>query len=139
MNMKLVFDRLIGGGAFDLKDVTDKVHYYHAMGQLSTEEAEELITRAQEGFTPAGQDKVGEKLKELDARVREMEKAVQALQAGGGSQGNDEPPEYVPGHWYHTGDRVTFEEQRYTCIAPENTVCVWSPAEYPAYWEQAMS
>lgn len=132
MNMKLVFDRLIGGGAFDLKDVTDKVHYYHAMGQLSTEEAEELITRAQEAFTPAGQDKVGEKLKELDARVRELENAVQSLQANG----NDEPDEYVPGHWCHTGDQVMFEGEKYTCIAPENTVCVWSPAEYPAYWEQ---
>lgn len=41
---------------------------------------------------------------------------------------------YTPGTWYYRGDRVTFDGAIYTCIAPDGTVCVWSPLEYPQYW-----
>ena len=31
-------------------------------------------------------------------------------------------------------DYVLFDGAIYTCIAPDGTVCVWSPLEYPQYW-----
>lgn len=37
---------------------------------------------------------------------------------------------------YHAGDKITFEGAHYICIVPEGVACVWSPAEYPAYWEK---
>jgi hypothetical protein len=37
---------------------------------------------------------------------------------------------------YYTGDNIYFEGENYVCIAPEGTVCVWSPKDYPAYWEK---
>lgn len=44
--------------------------------------------------------------------------------------------DYVPGTWYYRGDKVRFEDVLYTCVAPAGVVCVWSPAEYPAYWQE---
>lgn len=45
-------------------------------------------------------------------------------------------PLYAPGTWYYRGDRVDFEGVMYTCVAPVGVVCVWSPLEYPTYWQE---
>ena len=37
---------------------------------------------------------------------------------------------------YKNGDKVMFNGNVYECIAPEGVACVWSPSEYPAYWEE---
>lgn len=60
----------------------------------------------------------------LEERVAALEKAIPA------------PAEYSPGKWYYRGDRVTFNGSVYICIAPEGVACVWSPTEYPAYWQK---
>lgn len=44
---------------------------------------------------------------------------------------------FTSGTWYYRGDRISFEEKVFTCIAPEGVVCVWSPQEYPQYWTKA--
>ena len=67
------------------------------------------------------------KIEELDARVR-------ALEGGGG-----ETAEYMPGTWYYSGDKVSFEGKIYVCTAPGGQVCTWSPAEYPDYWEEVQA
>ena len=59
----------------------------------------------------------------LEERVRSLEKAVV-------------PGNYTPGTWYYRGDKVSFQGAVYTCTAPDGVVCVWSPAEYPVYWEK---
>lgn len=46
------------------------------------------------------------------------------------------PAEYVSGTWYYRGDRVSFNDAVYTCIAPAGVVCTWSPTEYPTYWRK---
>jgi hypothetical protein len=46
------------------------------------------------------------------------------------------PGAYQPGTWYYRGDRVSLEGTSYTCVAPAGVVCVWSPAEYPTYWQE---
>lgn len=43
---------------------------------------------------------------------------------------------YQAGHWYYRGDRVTFENEIYVCVAPDGVACVWSPSEYPVYWQK---
>lgn len=45
-------------------------------------------------------------------------------------------PEYVPGKWYYRGDKVSADGINYTCVAPAGVVCVWSPTEYPDYWQK---
>lgn len=58
----------------------------------------------------------------IEERVTALENAAPA------------PAEYVAGTWYHRGDKVLFNDEVYTCIAPAGVVCVWSPVEYPTYW-----
>lgn len=52
----------------------------------------------------------------------------------GGSQPS-EVEEYVAGRRYKNGDKVRWKDKTYTCIAPEGQVCVWSPEDYPTYWQ----
>lgn len=59
----------------------------------------------------------------LEERVLALEKTVTV-----------EP--FVAGKWYYRGDKVSFEGATYTCVAPEGAVCVWSPGDYPVYWEK---
>ena len=37
---------------------------------------------------------------------------------------------------YHKDDKVTFNGERYLCIAPEGVAVVWDPIQYPAYWQK---
>lgn len=60
----------------------------------------------------------------IEERVTALEKAAPA------------PADYTAGTWYYRGDKMAFVGAIYTCIAPEGVVCVWSPAEYAAYWQR---
>lgn len=60
----------------------------------------------------------------LEERITALEKNISAKP-------------YSVGTWYYRGDRVSLDEEIYTCIAPEGVVCVWSPADYPQYWAKA--
>lgn len=112
---------------FDLAAMLGRIDYHHIRGNLTDGEREELAALAREKADPFGGLDVAKKLQELDARVTALEK-------GGGEEPED-IPEYVPGKWYYAGDKVMFEGAAYVCTAPEDVVCVWSPAEYPAYWK----
>ena len=128
--MKKLFENVIARGGYDLGVMLKKIDSYHVEGKLTDDEKDELYAQARAGAKTEASVDVLAKLEELEARVR-------VLEEGGGSSGSgaDEPEAYVPGKWYYAGDRVTFEGKRYACIAPQGVVCVWSPGEYPAYWE----
>lgn len=122
---------VLAQGDYNLKDMLDKIDLLWAKDKLTNEEYEELVTSAREGAKAENSFDVFEKLAELDKRVSALEK---------GNSGEDTPsveyPEYEVGKWYYTGDKVSFEGTNYTCIAPDGVVCVWSPKDYPAYWEE---
>lgn len=67
---------------------------------------------------------VEEKVKPLTLaeRISSLEKAI-----------NVQP--FEVGKWYYRGDRVSFNDNVYKCVAPSGVVCVWSPVDYPQYWE----
>lgn len=118
--------------AFDLTDMLARINYHHVRGNLSDADREELIALAREKAQPFGGVDVTAKLAELDARVAKLEKA------GVNPETPDTPevPAYVVGKWYYAGDRVTYNDDIYECIAPEGVVCTWSPDEYPTYWQK---
>lgn len=130
--MKKLFENVIARGGYDLGVMLKKIDSYHIEGKLTDAEKDELYEKARARADMQASVDVLKKLEELEARVR-------ALEEGGGSgssgSGADEPEAYVQGKWYYAGDRVTFEGKRYVCSAPQGVVCVWSPGEYPAYWE----
>ena len=129
--MKSIFENVIKKGGYDLAELLLKIDTYHIEGKLTDAERDELYEMARVGASVEGSTDVMAKLLELDERVK-------ALEAGGVTPApSDEYPEYVAGKWYYNGDKITFENARYICIAPEGFVCTWSPSEYPAYWEKA--
>lgn len=114
---------------FDLSAMLERINTHHILGNLTGDERDRLESLARSKADPAGGLNVMAKLQELDARIA-------ALENGNASAGDDAAAaEYVPGKWYYKGDLVTFGGSVYVCTAPEGQVCVWSPAEYPAYWE----
>ena len=120
-------------GTFDLSAVLEKINKYHILGGLTDDERDRLESLARSKADPSGSLDVMAKLQEMDARLRALE-AYHAAPEGGAAETVEE---YIPGKWYHNGDQVMFDGRVYTCTAPAGGVCVWSPAEYPAYWEEA--
>lgn len=131
MSMKSIFADVINRGAYDLSGLLKNIDKYHIEGKLTDADRDELYAKARGGAKPENSVDVLAKLQELEFRVSKLE------QAGSGNDTPDAgvPAEYVPGRWYHKGDRVTFGGKVYTCTAPEGVVCTWSPSEYPAYWQ----
>ena len=111
-----------------LADMLHKIDTLWAQGDLDDDQRTELIALAQGNADTAQEVNVLAKLEELEQRVR-------ALETGSTEQG-EVYPDYVAGKWYYKGDKITFEGGKYQCIAPDGVVCVWSPKEYPVYWEK---
>lgn len=124
---------VLAQGDYNLKDMLDKIDLLWVKNKLTNEEYEELVTLAREGAQTKHSIDVFEKLAELDKRVSALEK---------GNGGEDAPsveyPEYEVGKWYHKNAVCSFKGKNYICIVPEGVVCVWSPSEYPTYWEEVV-
>lgn len=135
--MKAIFESVISRKAYDLPAMLKQIDAYHIEGKLTDADREELYNRAREGAKPENGVDVMAKLAELEGRVHILEEKLRDAATGDGSEAGGEaqtPEEYVPGKWYYSGNRVTFEGAAYTCTAPAEQVCTWSPYEYPAYW-----
>ena len=129
--MKNIFESVIKRGGFDLNGMLKRIDTYHLEGKLTDVERAELYDAAREKAQAVDSIAVMTKLQELEQRV----KALEAGQAGGGESAV-EYPEFVAGKWYYASDNITFEGEKYVCCAPAGQVCVWSPADYPAFWQK---
>lgn len=123
-------ERVISEGNYALNEMLAKIDYFFAKGALTAEEHQTLVEKARAFATPSKDTDLFAKLQELEARVK-------ALEEGGVSNGEEETTvdEFVSGKWYYNGNKCLWNGKVYTCIAPEGTVCVWSPDDYPAYWD----
>lgn len=128
--MKTVFTEAINGGNYDLATMLNRIDYHHIRGTLTDEEREALVDMARQKAQPFGGLNVAEKLQELELRISTLEKSKEADTETGGAV-----PEFVPGKWYHNGNAARYKGKNYVCTAPDGVVCVWSPEEYPDYWE----
>lgn len=122
-----VIKDVINTRRYVLADMLHKIDTLWAQGDIDDDQRTELIALAQGNADMTQEANVLTKIEELEQRVRALE------------TGNTEPgeayPDYVAGKWYYNGDKITFEGGKYKCIAPDGVVCVWSPTEYPTYWE----
>ena len=122
-----VIKDVINTRRYVLADMLHKIDTLWAQGDLDDEQRTELIVLAQSNADMTQEVNVLAKLEEL-------EKCVRALESGSTEPG-EAYPDYVAGKWYYNGDKISFEGGKYKCIAPDGVVCVWSPKEYPVYWE----
>ena len=122
-----VIKDVINTRSYVMSDMLHKIDTLWAQGDIDDDQRTELIALAQGNADMTQEANVLTKIEELEQRVRALE------------TGNTEPgeayPDYVVGKWYYNGDKITFEGGKYKCIAPDGVVCVWSPTEYPTYWE----
>jgi hypothetical protein len=117
-------------GRFELSDILTKIDTFWLKGSISDVEKSELTEIAQSKAKPENSVDFMKKIEELEQRV----KALEENKASNDETTTDEYPEFVVGKWYYTDDKITFEGNKYKCIAPEGVTCVWSPKDYPVYW-----
>lgn len=122
-----VIKDVINTKRYVLADMLHKIDTLWAQGDIDDDQRTELIALAQ------GNADMTQEVNVL-ARLEELEQRVRALETGSTEPG-EAYPDYVVGKWYYNGDKITFEGVKYKCIAPDGVVCVWSPKEYPVYWE----
>ena len=127
--MKTIFERVIAQRTYDLATMLARIDEYHIAGKLTDAEHEALTNAARNGANPAsGMDVAGE-IQRLWAAIRELQ----------GNPDTADVPDFVQptgGHdAYYTGDRILFGGKVYTCVAPANVACVWSPDTMPDYWQ----
>lgn len=122
-----VIKDVINTQRYVLADMLHKIDTLWAQGDLDDDQRTELIALARDKADMAQEVNVLARLEELEQRVKALET--------GSTEPGEAYPDYVAGKWYYNGDKITFEGGKYKCIAPDGVVCVWSPTEYPAYWE----
>lgn len=89
-------------------------------------------------------DAIAAQLKELKITVESntigMVALKEAVEELGGSVTPEEYSAYKQPQGahdaYYNGDAITFEGDKYICIAPDGIAYVWSLTVYPAYWEK---
>ena len=122
-----VIKDVINTQRYVLADMLHKIDTLWAQGDLDDGQRTELIALAQGNVDMAQEVNVLAKLEELEQRVKALET--------GSTEPGEAYPDYVVGKWYYNGDKITFEGVKHKCIAPNGVVCMWSPKEYPVYWE----
>jgi hypothetical protein len=141
--MYTITKNVIESGNYELSDMLKKLDTLWVQGSITDAEREELMALAREKANVQNSMDVIAKLEELDKRVKALEDAEKNSDTSESEEETEtveptEPtyPEYTAGKWYYSGDKVSFGGKVYECIAPEGVVCVWSPSEYSAYWEE---
>ena len=141
-----IVKNVINAKNYELTDILTKIGTLWVQGSLTEEQRTELISLARQSADPAASyAPLQEQIDALADRLDTLTTRVSALEQSG-ETGEEEPeqpteewPEYVQPTGahdaYHNGDKVTWNGQHYTCIAPEGTACVWDPDTYPAYWQ----
>lgn len=127
-----IVKNVLNGGGYDLTNILKKIDSLWIQDKLTDEQHAELTELARNGADIKYSVDVLTKLEEIDKRLTVLENL------GGDTSSGDteEYPEYVAGKWYYNGDKCSFEGRNFVCSAPAGVACVWSPAEYPAYWEE---
>ena len=128
--MYQIIKNVIERGGYDLTAILQKVNTLWANGNITDEQYDELLGLARGGAQTKDSVDIIARLNDLESRVRALESNTQT------ETPTEEYPEFVVGKWYYNGDKCSFGGKNYNCTAPTGTVCVWSPTDYPAYWEE---
>ena len=140
-----VIKNVINSKRYDLADILKKLDTLWVQGTITEEQRTELVLLAQNNAKVENSVDLLKMYVELDKRVTALEKANAPTEddsASGDASGEEDVEEVVAytefevGKWYYAGDKISFNGKNYVCVAPEDSVCVWSPIDYPAYWEE---
>lgn len=127
-NIYKILTDVLHSGNFDLGEKLESIQYYQVHGDLTLEQMEELVSLAREKAQPQYDpekdfEQVLDRLHALEERVTKLER----------TEAVEKYPEYEDDRWYFSGEGVTFEGTKYTCIAKKTK---FSPAEKPKDWQE---
>lgn len=148
-----IVNEVIKSKDYELVDMLKKLDTFWAYGRLTEKQHTELVALARENALPensyAGQQKLindlYSSLNETRKEVESLKKRVSALEGTAEDEtetpvDTDEYPDYVQPTGahdaYYTNAKMTFEGEKYICIAPEGVAVVWNPHVMPAYWQK---
>jgi len=148
-----IVNEVIKSKDYELVDMLKKLDTFWAYGRLTEKQHTELVALARENALPqnsyAGQQKLiydlYSSLNETRKEVESLKKRVSALEGTAEDEtetpvDTNEYPDYVQPTGahdaYYAGDKVTFEWEKYICIAPEGVAVVWNPKVMPSYWQK---
>lgn len=121
---------VLNAGGYNLTNILKKIDSLWTQDKLTNEQHTELIELARNGANIKHSVDIIAKFEEFDKRLKVLENAKSQTDS------TEKPiEEFVVGKWYYNSDKCTFEGKTYACTAPEGVACVWSPKDYPAYWE----
>ena len=127
-NIVSIIRSVIETGSYDLSSMLETIAYHQAHGDMTLEEMEELTGKAREKAQP--QYDPENDISQLFDRLHALEERVTKLE---GTEVAEKYPEYEDDRWYFSGEGVTFEGVKYTCIAKKTK---FSPAEKPKDWQE---
>ena len=127
-NIYKILTDVLNSGNFDLGEKLESIQYYQVHGELTLEQMEELTALAREKAQPQYDpeqdfEQVLDRLHALEERVTKLEETEVV----------EKYPEYEDNRWYFSGEGVTFDGTKYTCIAKKTK---FSPAEKPKDWQE---
>ena len=124
---------------YNLATLLDRIHYYHAAGNITTEQMEELIRTARECAADTLEIDAKAEILALWDAVHELQRMIAGSETPLEDDGGEETQihEYVQPTGahdaYNEGDQVTFQGEIWRCVMNN---CVWAPDIYPAGWEK---
>lgn len=129
---------------YELEDMIKKIDVLWLQGDLSDEQKLELVNLARDNAIPDhSYAALQEQVNKLYEITSEHAVKIAKLETGQEPEPQPEPEEYpeykqpTGAHdAYHKDDKVTYNGNRYICIAPEGVAVVWNPDTYPAYWKK---
>ena len=137
--MKNVIKKVIESKNYELSDMLKKIDTLWVQGSITEDVKNELSAMARNNASMQNSIDVLSKLEEFNKRMSALEEEVKALKGNETETETEETiPQFETGKWYYAGDKVSFEGNTYICTAPEDVACVWSPKDYPSYWEQLL-
>ena len=127
-NIYKILTDVLHSGNFDLGEKLESIQYYQVHGELTLEQMEELTALAREKSQP--QYDPENDISQLFDRLHALGERVAKLED---TEVVEKYPEYEDDRWYFSGEGVTFEGTKYTCIAKKTK---FSPAEKPKDWQE---
>lgn len=127
-NIYKILTDVLHSGNFDLGEKLESIQYYQVHGELTLEQMEELTALAREKAQP--QYDPENDISQLIDRLHALEERVAKLER---TEVVEKYPEYEDNRWYFSGEGVTFDGTKYTCIAKKTK---FSPAEKPKDWQE---
>lgn len=133
--MQRIIATVIESKNYELSDILKKIDILWVQGKINDTAKKELSEKARKNANTQNSVDILAKLEEMDMRIKALEKVVADKEE---SPEQTAPAEYVAGKWYYDGDRVSFEGKIYECTCEKDLVCIWSPSEYPVFWNEVV-